>query len=162
LQDGVWDLGKRHAILHDPATNKHIVSDKIRNAVDRWTEGKFKALCIRSAMGTGKSCFMVKLLDLLFRKSPDLKVLVITYRQTLAQELEKKLLPFQFQNYLACQNCDLNNRERTRDSSYSWTPCPASKGTASSLRPSTTWWFWMSSTPSCATLTARRLQNLGT
>ncbi len=111
LQDGVWDLGKRHAILHDPATNKHIVSDKIRNAVDRWTEGKFKALCIRSAMGTGKSCFMVKLLDLLFRKSPDLKVLVITYRQTLAQELEKKLLPFQFQNYLACQNCDLTNRE---------------------------------------------------
>jgi hypothetical protein len=110
-QDGMWDVGKRHAILHDPATNKHIVSDKIRNAVDRWTEGKFKALCIKSPMGTGKSCFMTKLLGLLCRKSPGLKVLVITYRQTLAQELSKKLNTFHFQNYLDCEGCDLADQE---------------------------------------------------
>ncbi len=111
-QEGLWDLGKRHAVTHDAARGCYVVTDKIRNAIDRWTDGRFKALCIKSAMGTGKSCFMVKLLELFFRKKPDFKVLVITYRQALAQELGRKLMNFDFQNYLHCPGMDLREQHQ--------------------------------------------------
>lgn len=62
-----------------------------------WIRGDYKALCIKSPMGTGKSYMLKRLINEHFTGKT---VLFVTYRQTLAYEHQRKLESLGFVNYL--------------------------------------------------------------
>lgn len=75
-----------------------------------WLRGTYKALCIRSPMGTGKSYMLRRLINERFEGKT---VLFVTYRQTLAYEQENKLRGAGFVNYLNLPEGEaLNDRAR--------------------------------------------------
>ena len=61
-------------------------------AVQRWTDGGAKVLSVKSIMGSGKSTFLDSLLADMVSKQPDMTVLVVTYRQSLASEHSRKVI----------------------------------------------------------------------
>jgi len=74
-----------------------------------WIRNEFKALCIRSPMGTGKSYMLKRLINEHFQIKT---VLFVTYRQTLAYEQERKLKDAGFVNYLSVpREAPLHDRE---------------------------------------------------
>lgn len=77
-----------------------VISDDpvVDQAVKEWMAGKSKAISFKSPMGTGKTT----LLDTLLRHPllPHARVLVITYRRTLALEQYNKLGELGFENYM--------------------------------------------------------------
>ena len=65
-------------------------------ALDTWVDGRAKCLNIKSAMSTGKSL----LLSSLIKRVGPRTVLVITYRQSLAMEMKRKLATAGFVMYM--------------------------------------------------------------
>lgn len=114
-------------------------------AVQCWMDGNTKVLSLKSPMGTGKSTFVDGLLADMFARKPDMTVLVVTYRQSLASEHSCKMKDHGF----------VSRRERTcltgastRASSARSSPCTA---LASSSSRATTWSLSTSPSPCCAT-----------
>ena len=60
--------------------------DAFNAAVRRWLGGGSRVLPVRSPMGSGKSAFLDALLSHVFSAAPGTRVLVVTYRQSLASE----------------------------------------------------------------------------
>lgn len=77
---------------------------RFNTVIDDWIDEKFKVLCIRSPMGSGKSYLLTSLIEEL---PPTYTILALTYRQTLAYNLHDKLP--KFHNYL--DGGDLWDRE---------------------------------------------------
>lgn len=82
-------------------------AERLDIAVRDWAAGRFKALNIRSPMATGKSTLLHGVLETLFRGK---SVLIVTYRQTLAYEMSRKLDSLGFVSYLD-QDGPLHDRE---------------------------------------------------
>ena len=75
-----------------------------------WLQKEYRALCVKSPMGTGKSYMLQRLIDEHFKGK---NVLIVTYRQTLAYEQEKKLQGCGFVNYLSVGKDEpLHDRKR--------------------------------------------------
>lgn len=75
-----------------------------------WVQGRYKALCVKSPMGTGKSYMLERLIQEHFAGKT---VLFVTYRQTLAYEQAKKLRMCGFTNYLSVKKEEpLYDREK--------------------------------------------------
>ena len=78
--------------------------DKFNHVIDRWLNGAFPALCIKSGMGTGKSTLLTSLLEEAFVGKT---VVVVTYRQSLAYNIASKLPGF----HLYLDGGDLTDRK---------------------------------------------------
>ncbi len=75
---------------------KYLLEDpKIPNILDKWINND-KTLCIKSAMGTGKTTLIKHLLD----KHKFKKILWITHRQTLTKSLYGSFKKYGFINYM--------------------------------------------------------------
>ncbi len=68
---------------------------RFNHVVDRWLDGEFKVLSIKSPMGTGKTTFLETVIRGAFQGK---RILAVTYRQSLAYNLASKLPGFH--NYL--------------------------------------------------------------
>lgn len=76
--------------------HKYIYNEKTEYIFNDWNE-EYKALCIRSAYGTGKTFTFKKLIDIYKYE----RILFITYRQSLAHSLSEELTEkYKFVNYL--------------------------------------------------------------
>jgi hypothetical protein len=91
-----------------PVDRAAVHAAALDDVVRAWGRGEFKALGIKSAMGTGKTTLVRSLLTELF---PGRTVLVVTYRQTLAHESVRKLGDLGFVNYMDV-NGPLDDREQ--------------------------------------------------
>jgi hypothetical protein len=88
--------GASRSEASDAAADDDEASTHLSKILRRWLTGEFRVLSLRSGMGTGKSCFVVDLLERAFRKRT---VLFVTYRVTLAFDLQRKLDKLAFVNY---------------------------------------------------------------
>jgi hypothetical protein len=103
----------------DPDPDVASQDPAIDAVLKKWIAGdpsSAKAVSIRSPMGTGKTTLLDRLLVLLTRQAPadaPPRVLVLTYRQTLAYEQVRKLAPHGFVSYLDVKrDAPLHNRKR--------------------------------------------------
>lgn len=87
----------------DGAASKTLLHQEICN----WIKWVFKCLSLRSPMGTGKTTLVQKLLTTYFKGK---KVLLVTYRQTLTLEMQRKLQEFGFVSYLDVRGWELEDR----------------------------------------------------
>jgi hypothetical protein len=84
-------------------------------ATDRWLRGEAHALSLRSPMGSGKSTFLDALIARLRSMDPGVTVLMVTYRQSLAQEHVNKLKAHGFVSYLGFSKDRKSDRDDLMD-----------------------------------------------
>lgn len=98
----------KNATNNDTQTKRSL--SIFNSLVDKWIAGTGPpVLSLRSGMGTGKTT----LLDAIIREFPHATILVITYRQSLAIEQERKLKNHGFVNYMNVKG-DLADRDEFR------------------------------------------------
>lgn len=104
-------VDSRHSTTTDVIMDRMSECPTFDNVLHRWVAGTApRVLSIKSPMGTGKST----LLDVLLKRMPpSTTVLMVTYRQTLAMEQQRKLANHNFVNYMAVgRSSELSDRKR--------------------------------------------------